>query len=285
MKDQGHVATLRQWDEWGRAFVPTRTSRPNWSAVDLLIKAAMPRLKKDSSELRGLLKRSSGQLLSDPLLIDLGVHRWLDKETSYSDWLAWVIEQLGDPISVLTVFGLQDTPFASTCTGKVLVQREEELGQGSPGRKGRIDLLICFGEPVSSVLGVEVKIDDEQHEKQQGYAASLSSLGLPHKCVLVARDEKILPGQLRGFLPRKWWDVGIALRQAITRYARSHENHAVQAMMLAFVAAVEQNILKLGTSASRRAWQGKPVLLSRELAKYLRSLGGMLNENQKSTAK
>jgi hypothetical protein len=45
--------------------------------------------------LRSLLGWSAAHLkCKDPLLCDLGAHRWLEEETSYSDWLAWVLERL-----------------------------------------------------------------------------------------------------------------------------------------------------------------------------------------------
>jgi len=39
------------------------------------------------------------------------MHRWLEKENSYSDWLAWVLERLHDAKAVLKVLGIPDGEF------------------------------------------------------------------------------------------------------------------------------------------------------------------------------
>src|ERR1019366_3136342 len=91
-----------------------RDSPPDWVTVLALIEAAAPRLQEDSCTLRDLLERSENQLgLPDPLLCDLGVHRWLDEETSYFNWLAWALERLRDPSLILDVLGIKSVEFGS----------------------------------------------------------------------------------------------------------------------------------------------------------------------------
>jgi len=50
--------------------------------------------------------------VGDPLSeeLKLGSHRWLagNREESYSDWLAWIVERQGDPSRVLPLFGIED---------------------------------------------------------------------------------------------------------------------------------------------------------------------------------
>ncbi len=99
------LAILQQWAELGRTYASRRVSQSDWSAVERLIKAAAPYLRDQAGELRDLLKEWSNKFgMQDPLLSDLGAHRWLDKETSYSDWLAWVLERL-EPNAVFEVLG------------------------------------------------------------------------------------------------------------------------------------------------------------------------------------
>jgi hypothetical protein len=100
----------------------------------------------------------------DPLLSDLGLHRWLakDREEAYSDWFAWALEQLGDARAVLRVLGVEDQEFTSLRPEtRYQIEREAFVKEGAPGREGRIDLLIRFGEPEQALLGVEVKTWDE----------------------------------------------------------------------------------------------------------------------------
>lgn len=273
MKKQDHLATLNRWAEWGSATALVHTPRPDWSAVDALINAAKPALLENARYLRELLERSFAQLrLSDPFLCDLGVSRWLDDENSYSNWLAWALEQLGDADLILDVLGVRRTDFAAVCVGqKVRVQREVQVKEGLPESPGRIDLLISFGDPPRALLGVEVKIFDEQHWKQEGYVKSLGQVpcDVAPACVLLAIDD--VPVRQRfGFQLRLWEDVSLALRRAIAHYAQNCDHIAIAAMMLAFVAAIEQNLLEIGTTAARRAWRSKPTLMPRDLVSYLK---------------
>jgi hypothetical protein len=155
------VAVLNRWARWAKAIPPARLSQADWSAVDRLIEAAGPTLLEDSKALRELLARSKDQLkFTDPLLCNLGLHRWLakDREESYSDWLAWTLEQLGDAQAVLRILGVEDAEFQSLCSGGTfVVEREAFVQEGSPDHEGKIDLLVHFGEPEQALLGVEVK--------------------------------------------------------------------------------------------------------------------------------
>jgi hypothetical protein len=278
MGQQDHVHALGQWAEWGKTYVPVPTSRADWSAVEVLIEAAQPRLLGDSKALRELLDRSTNRFkLTDPLLIDLGVHRWLamDREASWSDWLAWVLERLADATMVLRVLGVQNPKFVSACAGQSYrVEREAQVKAGVPGSEGQIDLLVHLGEPEVALLGVEVKTFDESYEKQRGYLRSLRKLSRHVECVLVANDH-VPQNKLFGFRLWRWEDLSMALRRAIAWYVQVHGGDAVAAMMLGFVGAVEQNLLGYGSAAPRRAAEDRPTLLPKHLYDYLRqTLGG-----------
>ena len=103
---------MEEWAAWGRRCTPSERPLPGWSAVMVLIDAARPCLLEDSKWLRDLAEQSRDQWrFPDPLLCDLGMHRWLEKENSYSDWLAWVLERLHDAKAVLKVLGIPDGEF------------------------------------------------------------------------------------------------------------------------------------------------------------------------------
>src|ERR1700676_2738518 len=173
MQQTNHIAAIEQWADWGTECAPGRPSRPVWSAVAVLIEAAQPRFVEESSALCDLLERSSDQLgFTDPLLCDLGLHRWLarDREESYSDWLAWVLEQLGDADAVLRVLGVPNPELQSLCSaGAYRVGREAFVMEGAPDREGRIDLLLHFGEPELALVGIEVKTGDKSYDKQKAH--------------------------------------------------------------------------------------------------------------------
>jgi|HubBroStandDraft_4_1064222.scaffolds.fasta_scaffold1138245_1 hypothetical protein len=78
-----------------------------WGPVESMLEAATKEAKKVQSRLRDLLERSDQLLdpLRDPLHVDAGLNRWQrnDHEEAYSDWLAWILEQL-DTREVLKSF-------------------------------------------------------------------------------------------------------------------------------------------------------------------------------------
>lgn len=271
-KRRDHIAELEQWAAWGEMRALSRSSRPDWSAVDELIEAVEPLLVEHSKALRELLEQSRGQLgFCDPLLDDLAVHRWLekDREESYSDWLAWVLDRLNDSSVVLSVLGVRNPVFVSKCTGqRYCVEREAGVKEGCTGSNGRVDLVVHFGEPEFAVLGVEVKTEDENYEKQRGYRQSLRGVCRDVECVLVANRE-VPEDRLFGFKLQTWEELSIELRRAIAKYVESRSGNATSAMMLGFVAAIEQNLLGYGTAAPRRAWENRPVLLPVPLFDHL----------------
>src|ERR1022692_3551634 len=66
----------------------------------------------------GLLDKSDKLLepLADPLRLAMADHRWLDpdhnREESYSDWLAWILQTSNSSSFIFRVFGLNDPRFA-----------------------------------------------------------------------------------------------------------------------------------------------------------------------------
>jgi len=149
------------------------------------------------------------------------------------------------------------------------VHREWPVAEGNPESTGRIDLLIRFKH---ALFGVEVKTEDNQYDKQKGYKESLDKLGTicaqTVKCVLIAKDE-VSDDQRFDFRLRTWQDVSVDLRCVIAEFMKTQTSSIVAAMMTAFVAAIEQNLLGFGTAPLKRAQRGLPTLLPRKLVKYL----------------
>jgi hypothetical protein len=72
--------------------------------------------------------------------------------------------------------------------------------------------------------------------------------------------QQVSERELCGFELRQWKELSLALRRAIAHYAQDCKHLAIVAMMLAFVAAIEQNLLRIHSASARRAWAGKPTL-------------------------
>src|SRR5580700_121123 len=88
------AGTLRTW---ASLSIPGQCS---WSPVARMIQIAEAEATKLESGLLALVNASDARFCSislrDPLVVDAGLNRWLreDREEAYSDWLAWIFQQL-----------------------------------------------------------------------------------------------------------------------------------------------------------------------------------------------
>src|SRR5438270_159785 len=103
---------LRVWGAIGAAFrADAHNPPPDWEAVSRLMRTNRERLDVEARNLGSLFEASRNRLapFDDPLRINLGLHRWLKsgREEAYSDWLQWVVEQIGAPDLVYRLFDLQ----------------------------------------------------------------------------------------------------------------------------------------------------------------------------------
>ena len=229
-------------------FMPQRDEPPTVPDLRPLrrILSAYCRFQKTEARwVDQLLKESNTKLhpLDDPLLVDLGTHRWLEgsREEAYSDWLAWVLEQVGSGGDIQHLLGIEEERPIDSRQPQVIRERTQE--EGHEGHTGRIDILVECGSDL--VIAIEVKIcaaEEADTEKQEGYRRALRKR-YPGRSVapilLVTDAEK---DQCHGFEVRHWREVCLELRRAIGRIRESHGLTAA-AMVLAFAGAVEQNLL------------------------------------------
>ena len=227
--------------------------------------------------------RSNDRLapFKDPLLVDLGTHRWLSsaREEAYSDWLAWILQQLEKtPELVFSLFDLKSPVSTHGSAGVSLsVTREFWVSSGHDDHAGKLDLLIRYGN--QALVCVEVKLgpaDTADTEKQTGYRKYLDEQAeIPkescHGVLLVTEaSEKRYAGN---FMPVRWSDVCLRLRRMVLVVKRNEA--VVAAMILAFVGAVEQNLLRFSSAQIREAYAQKPVSLSSEIGNHIQ---GSLDE-------
>ncbi len=236
-----HSTVLRNWAQLARPH------RPTWMQVDAILKAARIQSSIAESRLRNLLKLSDALFdpLCDPLHADLGLHRWLrkDREEAYSDWLAWIIEQIGDPQDLLKLLRINTPPILERHRGLAIkVSRELVI------ENGRLDLVIRVEQQM--VLLIEVKLTSAEGAdtgKNKGYTEWLAKQPEPFKRALLliveAEDDNY-----HDFVPIRWADLCIGLRGMISgSELRKRLSVVKRAMFVAFVGAVETNLLHLST--------------------------------------
>ena len=150
-----YIQALLTWEQLGRrlqANAPVQ-ELPSWEPACLLIRSAGCLEDYARQHLEDALAGSNATLspLSDPLELNLGEHRWLsvDREESYSDWLAWILQGMSGADEILPLFALGDD-FARNMRGKFSVRRE------LASESGRNDVVVRFED--WGLFVIEVKV-------------------------------------------------------------------------------------------------------------------------------
>jgi hypothetical protein len=241
-----NAESLATWASLGRTL---RTANqkivPSWLSVQRLIDVTQPVLQKNRDEARRLLEESNNLLapLKDPLETRLGLHRWLsgEREEVYSDWLAWIIEQLATPEKIVPLLcGENAAELIRQCAGALNVHRETVFVTAKSVR--RTDIEICFGE--KRAILVEVKmVEAHKVAADQLYDQGHYGKAFEKRLLLVPSGEVDTASKGVDFELVLWRDVCLRLRKLVPSICR--ENISIAAMILAFLGAVEQNVLQL----------------------------------------
>ncbi len=265
-----YVTTLRRW-----AALRPRHKKIHWAPAKKLIEAAQATFREEAVNLRECIERSNDALhpLKDPLHVDFGLHRWLQgsREEAYSDWLSWLFEQL-PASSIPRILGI-DLAEAETSdesnTGRAVVQREtwiEKLPQWHQRR--RTDLLIFLGD---ALILVEVKVvrpEQADLEKNSDYAEWLSRRTERQKKKVLITLKGNVPDDNAGFTLRYWDEVCVELRKA-ARIAVRKGHVVAAAMALAFVGAIEQNLLRFSAARVQQILKGNFAAVTSEISDHL----------------
>ena len=251
----------------------TQRSRnvPNWDSVRRMIDVAREKLVGDRDRLRDLLDESRKRLapLEDPFDVDLGLHRWLgaEREEAYSDWLEWVVRHMPGPKQVFALFGLAPPETVLQCK-EWEVQREWCVPHGHPDHEGRLDLVIRFSD--RAIIVVEVKkgdAGDADTTKQCGYGLWIDEQSYPSKdrvLLAASADEAVYDG----FPFCSWANVCIEMRRCAVEFCKEGRV-MVAAMVLAFVAAVEQNLLGFSPKLVQDVCKGHSALFNVTVVDHL----------------
>jgi len=235
-----------------------------WDAALSLIESLRESQNPYREKLKRLISCSSELLhpLSEPLLIDNPLISMLAsvREESYSDWLAWSLEQFELP-RALAVLGIEQPVIGTVPEGlRFEAKRECFVPSGHHGSSGRLDIRILSG--TDAIADIEVKIVPAEYAdtaKQTGY----EQFGAPDR-VLIAPSGNAERYE-GNFKLRTWGDVCVALRGEVHRLATSDRNGrdgvGRAGLILAFVAAVEQNLLKVAAPRLRAIFNRNAKLI------------------------
>jgi hypothetical protein len=226
------------------------SSRPNpqsWDSALLLIGAAKALDNYALEHLKHALEDSGEALspLGEPLKLSLGEHRWLsaDREESYSDWLAWILQGFSDIAEILALFALRDeaTKEPRGPVGKILREVWSE--------DGRTDIEVPIGK--RGLLLIEVKVQNTGSalpSQLKRYAKKVADDQNVDRPLLVLLGTEVPDASLDlfGFVFTNWQTLCLRLRQYANRVKKSDLLRS--AAILIFCGAVEQNLLGFSCS-------------------------------------
>jgi len=216
---------------------------PGWVAASKLARDFHTMSQAVLKPLAGAYDRSKKCLfpLSDPLDARFPLHRQLssDREEVYSDWLQWVLQQFSDPRSLGRILGSPNLARLANPEEPVSVDREITVEHGYAGQAGRLDLVLR--QRSRRLIVVEVKTrayEDADLEKHAGYTESIDSSETEFVFLAVNPPDT----GLHGFRFVSWAEVCVVLR-SLARSRLGPDHVLSTALILAFVGAVEQNLL------------------------------------------
>ena len=225
-----------------------RSSRclPSWDHATQLVEHAERLDRSARGRLTDIMAESEKALLplGEPLKLNLGMHRWLsaDREESYSDWLAWILQGMSCS-EIKTLFSLSDQ-----CVGG-LSGKAEYVRREVWRNEDRTDIEVSFGDQGFLLIEVKVKdVDAEISVQLQRYANRLA--GRHNLFLVLLGTEAPEPDVMRcGFTFVRWNALCQRLRNHANRV--KHSDILRAAAMLIFCGAAEQNLLGL-SSVPRR---------------------------------
>jgi hypothetical protein len=188
---------------WASLLNPAPAS---WEPLADMVRVAEAEALKLESRLNELVDTSDATLrrrsLCEPLRADLGLNRWLKKEReeAYSDWLAWIFEELqqrpGSAADVLEVLGITEPEIvANSPSPNFEIAREYYIPDG------RLDLLLTLDKSVMVIIEVKkYSAETADTAKQAGYYKWFGGTGLSREESTPSRPRRHR-GKIRELLP------------------------------------------------------------------------------------
>jgi len=248
---------IRRWAALTR-FCEEGQIGVTWSAVERLIYPAIRCAVTQVQQLKALVHRWEDRLhpIGEPLRMSFPLNRWLagDREEAYSDWLAWILEEIGSADRVGYVLCGEEVPEQLLgCGQRCSVEREVWVPEGHSEHRGRLDCVVRFGDQAVILLEVKmVSAEAADRGKNAGYGQWLDSQPVPlRKAYLVATEgaARLYEG---GFELLTWGEICRRLRRLIPEFV-TEGRLILAALVGGFVGAVEQNLLGVPSLA----WLGR----------------------------
>ena len=198
-----------------------------------------------------LMRESDARLhpFSDPLRSNLMMQDVLSeaREEAYSAALGWAFGQL--PIGpVVDILGVRDLKLRGNRWQQSmdwLYDTEIGVPEGHEGQVGRVDMSITFRNDLVAALEIKTK-EYTEHDtaKHRGYSKWVEGhpSRVKERIFVAVRDLEI---ELHGFRFTSWADITAGLRK-YAPYVIKNREYPLAATYLAFVGAVEQNLLDFG---------------------------------------
>ena len=229
--------------------------------------------KAESGHLLELYRKSKEHLypLSDPLDARFPLHRQLSssREEVYSDWLQWVLVQVQavDVRLIGRILGSPDPERLANSQEPIRVEREVVVEHGYIGQTGRLDLVLKQGPRLLAVIEVKTRAyEDSDLKKQEGYREAFNS----PETELIFLAVETPHSDPFGFRYLSWADVCVTLRAIAPRLLLEQERVLGTALILAFVGAVEQNLLGFVSTETTPLPTGKVPRMVDHLTKAAR---------------
>jgi hypothetical protein len=290
------IAAIRFWGELGSNLVkpgrrPTsdevgKHKAASWEPVQTIIEGAREVVKAKRLEFSELLQTSARLLepFEDPVKLDFEELSGL-REEGYSDWLAWIVSQLRSPQQVFRLLGIGPERLVhARSDAKLKVKREESADKKKFGltRDRLLDLTIRFDDEALILIEVKrVPVNRTSPETRGQLGDEMKWLSQQkaqwtHAIFLVpgfVDQEELPPEPLQGFTPLFWADVCTELRIMLSEL-RGHYPMTSLGLILGFVGAVEQNILRYPRCDEDKIPENVRVGTWPDLAKHLASATG-----------
>ena len=234
---------------WSKLHLGAERKSLSWDSAHLLVRNAKILDHYARKHLQDALAHSDAELspLADPLKLNLGAHRWLsgDREESYSDWLAWILQGMSGSAEILPLFARGDEA-AGELPGPAGPVRREVRTQ-----HGRTDIEVPIGK--QGLLLIEVKVQNTGIElplQLERYAQKVADQHVERPLLVLLGTDAPEPSlDLFGFTFTSWEALCQRLRQYANRLKESELLRA--AAILIFCGAVEQNLLGFSGSPRR----------------------------------